>query len=79
MTRARWGATRMATEDQLAEVQRCEAGFAWFEKTLRALDDSALNHTIYRKNKEFAIVRLQSLKHDVLFLYHALGIRDEHP
>lgn len=61
------------------ELRRVEAGFAWFERTLNTLDDSKLTHTIYAKNKEFAQVRLRTLRDEVLFLYHVLGIRDEAP
>jgi hypothetical protein len=46
---------------------------------VQALDDSTLSHTIYQPNKGEALKRIRSLRHEVLFLYHVLGIRDEHP
>lgn len=62
-----------------ADLRRAEAGFAWFESMLARLDDTRLRNTIYDRNKEFAQVRLRVLRNEVMFLFHALGIRDEHP
>jgi hypothetical protein len=61
------------------DCRRMEAGFAWIERTVQALDDSKLSHTIYQPNKGEALKRIRALRDDVLFLYHALGLRDEHP
>lgn len=61
------------------DCRRMEAGFAWIERTVQALDDSRLRHTIYSISKGEALKRIRALRAEVLFLYHVLGLRDEHP
>lgn len=64
---------------QANECRRMEAGFAWIERTVEALDDHRLKRTVYQPNKGEALKRIRALRAEVLFLYHVLGIRDEHP
>ena len=64
---------------QASECRRMEAGFAWIERTVEALDDGRLKGTIHHHVKAEALKRIRALRADVLFVYHALGIRDEHP
>ena len=64
---------------EVNDCRRMEAGFAWIERTVEALDDSCIKGTIHHHVKAEALKRVRALRFDVLFLYHVLGIRDEHP